>query len=150
MSKQLVAGGDGSLVASGFSGNHAMRLLPVIWFGIATALVFLLPHWPSRGSGTPAGIELSGDAGYPEPATQNLLLAVRTAEWQTVETGLLDIAAVAPPRPCGFPTIDRESLADAMFDPQTFAYLPADTTDGPVITVVDAQWRAISVSPSSR
>jgi hypothetical protein len=47
--------------------------------------------------------------------------------------------------------IDGASLAEAMTDPQTFAYLPALAADRDVIPVAGAVLkRATSVSPSSR
>jgi uncharacterized secreted protein with C-terminal beta-propeller domain len=113
---------------------------------ISIALAFLLANRLTRDAGTPGELEMPGVAGYPHPVTQNLLLAVRTTEWQTVETGLLEVSALAPPRSPDSLIIDGASLADAMTDPQTFAYLPADTAAYHQIPTGGA----ISASPSSR
>jgi hypothetical protein len=119
---------------------------PRSWVVVSIAFMFLFADCLSRDAVMPLELEMPEGVEYSYPVTQNLLLAVRTTEWQTVETGLLDVSALAPPRPAGSLLIDGESLADALTDPQTFAYLPADTAAYPVIPAGGTT----SASPSSR
>jgi uncharacterized secreted protein with C-terminal beta-propeller domain len=119
---------------------------PSSWVVFSITFVFLFATREPREAGMPAEIEIPGMAEYPHPITQNLLLAVRTTEWQTADTGLLDVSVLAPPRPAGPLMIDDASLAEAMTDPQAFAYLPADTAAHYVIPVGGTT----SASPSSR
>jgi hypothetical protein len=109
---------------------------PRRWVVVSIAFMFLFAHRLPRDAGTSAEIGVPVLAESPQAVTQNLLLAVRTTEWQTVDTGLLEVSALAPPRSAGSFMIDDTSLAEAMSDPQAFAYLPAGGTT--------------SVSPSSR
>lgn len=124
---------------------------PLVWVGFSIALVFLFcPRLPG-GSSTTDEIGMPGFSQYSHPVTQTLLLAVRTAEWQTVESGLLEVSELAPPQSSGSLVLDGESLSDAMTDPQTFGFLPAGTEGGHATPAVGAVVKAAtSVSPSLR
>lgn len=113
---------------------------------VSVALMFLLASRLARDAGTPGELEMPGFAEYSPPVTQILLLAVRTTEWQTAESGLVEVSALAPPRSSGSLLIDSASLAEAMTDPRTFAYLPADTAAYHAIPI----GVTTSASPSSR
>jgi hypothetical protein len=123
---------------------------PIGWVVFSISLMLLTANGLRRGAPAPDEIGMPAFSEKPHSAAQNLLIAVRTTEWHTDEAGLLDVSALAPPLSPGS-MIDGATLAEALTDPQAFAYLPALAADRDVIPVAGAVLkRTTSVSPSSR